>query len=543
MSEDQNLAQDEKFAEPTQNLDALRKSVEDAGAVANGLWLSYLGLLVYLGVAVGAVTHTDLLLENPIKLPFLSDVPLPLVAFFILAPFIFVGSHAYALVNLVMLGAKAGAFDAELGRRFPTAPEAIEEWRRQLPNNVFVQILCGPADIRNGVLGVILNLIALSSLVVAPVLLLLLIQAQFLPFHYEGVTLWHRFMLLVDIALLWALWPAVLGKRNGIAWPRPWRRPFATAASLVAVGVAVAVATFPGERLDNLIGYGRWSPPDAPTALLASACSDRPVDSPRWTAIRDWLVNGCYDAGEKRRISFFSNMLVLPEFKAPEAAVKKLNLQGRHLEGAIFYRADLRDAYLGDAFLQGANLYQAKLYGANFVQAKLQGASLYQAKLQGASLDNAALQGTSFEGAELQGVWAFKADLTAANLQGASFEGANLEGANLEGASMEKANIQGAMIIGIAQSPNPREGRSAQGGATPQQALASTFRRLACSGGEPSLYIVQGLISYHRIRETGPYAQGLVEAIEGAACPVSALLSNNDKLALRAEQPAVEPAP
>jgi hypothetical protein len=63
-----------------------------------GLWLSYLFVLFYIGIAAGAVTHKDLLLENPVKLPFLN-VELPLVAFFVLAPILFIVSHAYTLMH------------------------------------------------------------------------------------------------------------------------------------------------------------------------------------------------------------------------------------------------------------------------------------------------------------------------------------------------------------------------------------------------------------------------------------------------------------
>src|SRR5262249_44336282 len=95
-------------------------------------------------------------------------------------------------------------------------------------------------------------------------------------------------------------------------------------------------------------------------------------------------------ADKRRRKSLFSNTLVLPDFSALEAAKidnpTKLNsakqtlaLYGRHLEGAVFYRADLRKAYFGDAYLQGASFYQAQLQSANFYQSKLQGANLEDA--------------------------------------------------------------------------------------------------------------------------------------------------------------------
>jgi hypothetical protein len=61
----------------------------------------------------------------------------------VLAPIIFIVSHAYTLVHFVMLGAKVGVFDAELRAQLGDAPETRDGLRRQLPSNIFVQILAG----------------------------------------------------------------------------------------------------------------------------------------------------------------------------------------------------------------------------------------------------------------------------------------------------------------------------------------------------------------------------------------------------------------
>ena len=90
--------------------------MDDAASVGGALWVSYLFVLFYLAVAAGAVTHADLFFEKPVKLPFLG-VELPLFWFFVLAPFLFVIVHAYALVHLVMLTNKAKRFDEELRKR------------------------------------------------------------------------------------------------------------------------------------------------------------------------------------------------------------------------------------------------------------------------------------------------------------------------------------------------------------------------------------------------------------------------------------------
>ena len=95
------------------DLEALRKAVEDAANASGNLWLSYLFTLFYLLIAAGAVTHQDLFFEKPVKLPFLS-VDLPLRAFFALGPPIFLVLHAYVLLHFVVLAGKIGAFDDAL---------------------------------------------------------------------------------------------------------------------------------------------------------------------------------------------------------------------------------------------------------------------------------------------------------------------------------------------------------------------------------------------------------------------------------------------
>ena len=438
-----------KFAKQAGDLDAIRKSVEDAAAVSAGIWLSYLFVLLYIGIAAGAVTHKDLLLENPVKLPFLSDVPLPLVAFFVLAPIVFIVSHAYTLVHFVMLGAKAGVFHDELFKQLPDAPDAREALRRQLPSNIFVQFLAGPRDIREGGLGLILKAIAWSSLVVGPVLLFLLIQVQFLPYHLEWVTWVQRLAVFADVFLLSLLWPAVLDGQSKIAWPRVWRHKVFTVVSLVPIWLAFITATFPGELIDEWIGPWEIIPQNRVTAWLGQD---------GWTSIHNLLFHGKVDQTTLRRKSHFSDTLVIVDFDAMEAAkiadpekfdaVKQtLILRGLNLEGAVFLNADLRKVDLTKAQLQGASLAGAQLQGAILDSAQLQGATLDWAKLQGANLNNAKLQGANLNNAKLQG-----AILSTAELQGATLDSAELQGASLKDAELQGAELQNSKLTGTDMS-------------------------------------------------------------------------------------------
>src|SRR5246127_2277284 len=104
------------FAAKAKDLGALRDAVVDGASVSAGLWISYLFALFYFAIAAGAVTHRDLLLESPGKLPFLN-VEMPLKAFFILGPLVFLVVHAYVLLHFLLLAGKVGAFHAQLQKQ------------------------------------------------------------------------------------------------------------------------------------------------------------------------------------------------------------------------------------------------------------------------------------------------------------------------------------------------------------------------------------------------------------------------------------------
>ena len=111
---------------------------------------------------------------------------MPLVAFFFLAPILFIVSHAYTLVHFVMLAAKVGVFDKELRR---AARKCARKRRKVCGGNcraIFSSNFSrgrGPPQRRA---GMAVESIAWISLVIGPVLLLLLIQVQFLPYHSKG---------------------------------------------------------------------------------------------------------------------------------------------------------------------------------------------------------------------------------------------------------------------------------------------------------------------------------------------------------------------
>jgi uncharacterized protein YjbI with pentapeptide repeats len=439
---------DDTAAAKADGLDAIRKAVEDAAAVSTGLWISYLFMLFYIAIAAGAVTHLDLLLENPVKLPFLG-IELPLLAFFFVTPLLFLIVHAYTLVHFVMLGKKSVQFHEALYAHFPsiqTAPITAAEDERnreirtgirgQLPSNIFVQLLAGPKDVRDTSFGRLLRVIAWVTLVFAPVGLLIELQVQFLPFHNLPLTWEHRLAVLLDIILIWWLWKGILGDGGG---PRGWRIWQASAKTVAGAVFSVAVLWL---SCSLAIVPGEWQ------AFTG------------YKPLHEALFHGEPDSNTHRPASLFSNILVLPYLNVydilkvddPQKVAWRqnlLSLRGRDLKGAIFDEAFLERTDAQSAQLQGASLNFTRLQGSKLDEARLEGADFSNAQLQGASLLRAQLQGTKLSGAGLQGAKLELASFVGADLANAQLQGANLRNADLRGADFTQANLRGTSFANL----------------------------------------------------------------------------------------------
>lgn len=461
----------------------LERSLNDSATRVSTIWISYLVFALYLLTATGTATHRQLFLGEPLKLPVLN-IDLPLFWFSVLAPILFVLFHLYVLVQVLLLGRTAAAYNGTINRAFGPTPENAL-MRQRLANTLFAQIFAGSPREREGWLGWLLHAMAWITLALAPIYIILAFQIAFLPYHSHLATWTHRLLLLIELAVAFVLWPVVVDARKDFSWRRLWRRvertavipirllsakkerrwewqrlrlqavPIAACTSFVAI--SLGLASFPGEPHVNLltgnspfaVRCDRWIPD-----RWISRSFDRLV-LPGVVVVDDEKLGKIEKAtaakgqrpseGERTR-SFRERDLTCGTFDS--ADLRRADFAGARMSGASFEFTLLQGASLSRAQLQGASLFEAQLQSADLKSAQLQGAGLFAAHLQGAYLNDAQLQGATLWGAQLQGANLWSAQLQGAELLDAHLQGAYLHDAQLQGASLHNAHLQGASLSG-----------------------------------------------------------------------------------------------
>ncbi|CCE05775.1 membrane hypothetical protein [Bradyrhizobium sp. STM 3843] len=425
----------------------LQKALNDASAKASVLWITFVTFELYLAIAFGSVTHRNLFLEEPIKLPLLN-VDLPLVGFFVVAPSVLLVFQFYIFLQLLALAYKATDFDGLLRREFPSE-HSSELLRQRLDPFLILQFLVGTKSQRRGPISVSLRFIAWITLAGAPVVILLQAQLAFLPYHLAEVQWFLRLCVVVSLIIIWCFWDPVRADDQPVfknISPRAWWIVGGAGTFLVAI-FSIFVATFPGEFLND-----RFSVP-----------------------FRATLFDG--DMHNGRLSSPFSNRLVLADqsFIDPDKLEKleiSRSFRGRDLKGAILDRADLRradftGAMLDQASLSGAHLQRVRFgcYGGTAARpdpipwprdectwlrdadlrfTELDGANFKSARLDSAAFDFAAGRNVDFEYAQLAHASLRSADLLEATHDRARLEDAHFDEANLIGASIQYAHSSDA---------------------------------------------------------------------------------------------------
>jgi hypothetical protein len=191
---------------------ALERSLNDSATRISTIWVSYLIFALYLLVATGTATHRQLFLDEPLKMPVLN-IDLPLYWFFVLAPVLFVLLHFYVLLQVLLLGRTAAAYNDAVNQAVKS-PLHNASLRQRLANTLFAQIFAGSPREREGWLGWLLKAMAWITLALAPICIVLAFQFVFLPYHSHFATWTHRLLVFVELAVAFLLWPLVLDARK-----------------------------------------------------------------------------------------------------------------------------------------------------------------------------------------------------------------------------------------------------------------------------------------------------------------------------------------
>jgi len=455
---------------------ALERAVNDSAGRVSSIWLSFVAFSAYLAAAASMISHRQIFLEEPIKLPTIN-IDVPLVAAAILMPLLFVIYHVYVLLQVVLLARTACAYNMAVEHCVSDDADRTLV-RQRLGNTLFAQIFAGSPREREGVLGGLLRAMVWITLAIGPVLVLLLFQVKFLPYQSAAVTWAHRALFAFDLLNILLLWSAAVNIHRDVTWQALVRDRTTAIFASVAVLISVFPLTYPGEPhttwVKTLLYEDRYNGPDTAECRMPKALAallprgfDRLVlsgasliDIDRLARIEKATIAQKPHEGERTRFlagrNFNCAILTGADLRRADwtdasligALLEGADLRGSRFSGAILRKASLKDGQLDDtdwtgAILHRAELTWAKLPRANFQDAHLERALLYDSDLTGAVLESAHLQGSNFLNAKL-----IAATFYGANLKGATLEGADLRGANLSVARLQATRINGARLEG-----------------------------------------------------------------------------------------------
>jgi hypothetical protein len=262
----------------------LRGTVDEAARLAQNVYLSFLLLGTYIAATIGSTTDIQLLRKSPVTLPLLN-VPIPIVGFYFVVPWLLLQIYLNLLLHLTFLAQRLHRFNAMLAT-FPDDITREEQRVRLFPFPYSMMLIGRPASWR---LHMLLDIIVFTTVVLFPLILLLWTQVRFLPYHDTLITWTHRAAVLADLILLWLFWslmlPPVQHKPSTAPSRRLWRvvlqkisaRGFRWGLTCLIFGViSLFIAVLP--EADTEV----WIASHVPTSWLSSEPGRAPVFKPTY---------------------------------------------------------------------------------------------------------------------------------------------------------------------------------------------------------------------------------------------------------------------
>ena len=414
--------------ESDRRVEALRGAVDAAVQQLRAATFTLVSGAIYLFLTGLGTGDRDLLVGRVVILP-LFNANVGLLSFYKLAPVALLILHFTVLTLCYLVAERLRRLQDELDSKgvAPTEREFVLGLLYPYP---LVERLAKLPPVP--IIGVFLSLSVYVPLIIVPVCTLFWLQLRFLPYQQIWITPWHSFLLLVDIGMIWLMWPqagrissalratvAAVKRKNAPA-PEESTNPW-TVAGVVATAFTLGSSLALSLVLVVFSGLG-WMPPFATLDLRGEIISAGGQSQ----APADFMVLSATDL-QARLVMLRQYRNQTPEDLSFVADVQRARSSGAHLPARR-----LRKALLSGASLIGADLTGADLRGADLDNVDLRGAILRCADLRGASFDHARLEATDMSNADARG-----ADFPYAELQGAVLHGTDFTGADLEGAHIQ----------------------------------------------------------------------------------------------------------
>ena len=298
----------------------------------------------------------------------------------------------------------------------------------------------------------------------APLLVLLILQARFLAYQGEGITLYHQSLITLDLFILfmftrtyiklWGRGDKLLRTSRYLIASALFAIPtlFVWTVALVPDGLNERIVKFTIVKFNLQQSIAECFFPDwrrkYKVALLFQ-CNF--LEFERFINIQNETISLRDPSPEIVGAIIHTRGELNP--KIPCEHVGELDLSDRRLNyanfsGSAFICVKMKKTQLNGSTLFRANLSTANLVGANLSDVNLEGANLREAKLSWAILRKAGLNQADLSGADLSGADLSGVSLSEADLSGARLSRADLSGANLSRANLRKANLSGYNLFG-----------------------------------------------------------------------------------------------
>ena len=434
--------------DPQAQLDRLRESMNDSARSFRTVYTFYLIVAFYILAIVLATDHELLFRDGEVELPIIN-VGVPVKWFYTFAPLILFVLHFNLLIQGLFLSQKIDHYVVELGRQSFSRNRKIVALSLIFPVPLALKTANGDQRWSTRIL---LNAMVFLSIALLSPVILTYAQIQFLPYQNDAIFWLYRIVVLVDITLLWWLWPRIAApNKRWLEWffggPRStskvirgrWSLVIRNPLHMLSVALTV-VATF--ISVFSII------------VIVDSPCKAASMLPLKLESICNMiLLERKYNLSDRVLVSEEPSSEMLSAYYIASCESEKSNDSNSCDESAVeigshYWCKHAKPIQLKNRLLRSADLSYSTLCGAVFENASLYDANLSYSNLRNARLTSADLRNTQLTNANLRNARLTNADLRNAKLTNANLRNAKLTNANLRNARLTNADLRNAYLWG-----------------------------------------------------------------------------------------------